>query len=94
MLSCATHPNPKTARREEKSDKKKEERIGAQLVAEIMGAPTDTVTQQHLQFLILYGDLQAYIYNRRGRRSRATAVVTMVAITRAPLQSIFRPSCN
>ena len=44
MLSCATHPNPKTARREEKSDKKKEERIGAQLVAEIMGPPTDTAT--------------------------------------------------
>ena len=30
---CATHP--KTARREEKSNKKKEERIGAQLMAEI-----------------------------------------------------------
>ena len=44
MLSGAKHPNPKTARREEKSDKKKEERIGAQLVAEIMGRPTDTAT--------------------------------------------------
>ena len=38
----STHP--KTARREEKSDKKKEERVGAQLVAEIMGPPTDTAT--------------------------------------------------
>ena len=93
MPPCATHPHPKTARREEKSDKKKEERIGARLVAEIMGPPTDTA-EQRLQFQILYGDLQAYIYNRRGRRSRATAVVTMVAITRAPPQSIFRPSCN
>ena len=44
MPPCATHPHPKTARREEKSDKKKEERIGAQLVAEIMGPPTDTAT--------------------------------------------------
>ena len=35
---CATHP--KTARREEKSDKKKEERIGVQLMAEIT-EPTD-----------------------------------------------------
>ena len=42
MQTCAIHP--KTARREEKSDKKKEERIGAQLVAEIMGSPTDTAT--------------------------------------------------
>ena len=38
MQTCATHP--KTARREEKSDKKKEERIGAQLMAEI-NEPTD-----------------------------------------------------
>ena len=44
MPPCATHPHPKTARREEKSDKKKEERIGAQLVAEMMGPPTDTAT--------------------------------------------------
>ena len=44
MPPCATHPHPKTAWREEKSDKKKEERIGAQLVAEIMGRPTDTAT--------------------------------------------------
>ena len=42
MQTCATHP--KTARREEKSDKKKEERIGAQLVAEIMGPHPDTAT--------------------------------------------------
>ena len=42
MQTCAVHP--KTARREEKSDKKKEERIGAQLVAEITGSPTDTAT--------------------------------------------------
>ena len=38
MQTRATHP--KTARREEKSDKKKEERIGAQLMAEI-NEPTD-----------------------------------------------------
>ena len=44
MPPCATHPHPKTARREEKSDKKKEERIGAQLVAEIMGTHPDTAT--------------------------------------------------
>ena len=42
MQTCATHP--KTARREEKSDQKKAERIGAQLAAEIMGPPTDTAT--------------------------------------------------
>ena len=42
MQTCATHP--KTALREEKSDKKKEERIGAQLVAEIMGPHPDTAT--------------------------------------------------
>ena len=36
----STHP--KTARREEKSGKKKEERVGAQLIAEIMGPATDT----------------------------------------------------
>ena len=44
MPSCAMSTHPKTARREEKSDKKKEERVGAQLVAEIMGSPTDTAT--------------------------------------------------
>ena len=38
MQARATHP--KTARREEKSDKKKEERVGARLMAEIT-EPTD-----------------------------------------------------
>ena len=38
MQTCAIHP--KTARREEKSDRKKAERIGAQLAAEIMGSPS------------------------------------------------------
>ena len=42
MQTCATHP--KTARREEKSDKKKEERIGAQLMAEINEPTDDTAT--------------------------------------------------
>ena len=37
MQTRATHP--KTARREAKSDKKKEERIGAQLMAEITDPP-------------------------------------------------------
>ena len=36
--------HPKTARREEKSDKKKEERIGAQLMAEITEPTDDTAT--------------------------------------------------
>ena len=40
MQTRATHP--KTARREEKSDKKKEERIGAQLMAEITEPTDDT----------------------------------------------------
>ena len=42
MQMCATHP--KTARREEKSNKKKEERIGAQLMAEINEPTDDTAT--------------------------------------------------
>ena len=42
MQKSATHP--KTARREEKSDKKKEERIGAQLKAEITEPTDDTGT--------------------------------------------------
>ena len=42
METRATHP--KTARREEKSDKKKEERIGAQLMAEITEPTDDTAT--------------------------------------------------
>ena len=42
MQTRATHP--KTARREEKSDKKKEERIGAQLMAEITEPTDDTAT--------------------------------------------------
>ena len=42
MQTRATHP--KTARREEKSDKKKEERIGAQLMAEITEPADDTAT--------------------------------------------------
>ena len=40
MQKCTTHP--KTARREAKSDKKKEERIGAQLMAEITDPPNQT----------------------------------------------------
>ena len=42
MQTRATHP--KTARREAKSDKKKEERIGAQLMAEINEPTDDTAT--------------------------------------------------
>ena len=42
MQTRATHP--KTARREAKSDKKKEERIGAQLMAEITEPIDDTAT--------------------------------------------------
>ena len=42
MQTRAIHP--KTARREEKSDKKKEERIGAQLMAEITEPTDDTAT--------------------------------------------------
>ena len=42
MQTRATHP--KTARREAKSDKKKEERIGAQLMAEITEPTDDTAT--------------------------------------------------
>ena len=51
MQTRATHP--KTARREEKSGKKKEERVGAQLIAEIMGPATDTaafaISDPHVQ---------------------------------------------
>ena len=42
MQTRATHP--KTVRREAKSDKKKEERIGAQLMAEITEPTDDTAT--------------------------------------------------
>ena len=42
MQTCATHP--KTARREARSDKKKEERIGTQLMAEITEPTDDTAT--------------------------------------------------
>ena len=42
MQTRATHP--KTARREEKSNQKKEERIGAQLMAEITEPTDDTAT--------------------------------------------------
>ena len=90
MQTRATHP--KTARREEKSDKKKEERIGAQLMAEITDPPNQAALQS---FQTLYGDLQAHIYNRRGHRSRsANAVATVAAITRALSQSMLRRSCN
>ena len=40
MQTRSTHP--KTVRREEKSNRKKEERIGLQLMAEITGSPSDT----------------------------------------------------
>ena len=57
MQTCATHP--KTARREEKSNKKKEERIGAQLMAEITEPTDDTATAAAVSE-ILHGNLQAH----------------------------------
>ena len=51
--------HPKTARREEKSDKKKEERIGAQLMAEITEPIDDTATAAAVSE-ILHGNLQAH----------------------------------
>ena len=43
------------------------------------------MTQQQQLFQILHGNLQAHIYNRRGRRSRAIAVVTMVGADVPPV---------
>ena len=57
MQTRATHP--KTARREAKSDKKKEERIGAQLMAEITEPIDDTATAAAVSE-ILNGNLQAH----------------------------------
>ena len=57
MQTRATHP--KTARREAKSDKKKEERIGAQLMAEITEPIDDTATAAAVSE-ILHGNLQAH----------------------------------
>ena len=70
MQMCATHP--KTARREEKSDKKKEERIGAQLMAEITEPIDDTATAAAVSE-ILNGNLQAHApckYTRANVRGR------------------------